>query len=107
MRRALLSLRPRERSRVGVPAGAGSRLTTKVLRLPIDLPMVIWIVDRPEKIAAIMPFRDETVHGGLVTIEDLRVVHYRGSTPAPGAGQPDGAFSDRGPDLEKRRCRNV
>ena len=63
--------------------GASSHLhTTKVLRLSIDLPMVIEIVDRPEKIAAIMPFLDETVHGGLVTIEDLRVVHYRGTRAA-------------------------
>lgn len=59
--------------------GASSRLhTTKVLRLSIDLPMVIEIVDSPEKIATLLPFLDETVHGGLVTLEDLRVIHYRG-----------------------------
>lgn len=65
--------------------GASSHLhTTKVLRLSIDLPMVIEIVDRPDRIAAILPFLDETVHGGLVTIEDVRVVHYRGKRPVDG-----------------------
>lgn len=62
--------------------GANSHLhTTKVLRLSIDLPMVIEIVDTPEKIALLMPFIDETVRGGLVTVEDLRVIHYRGTGP--------------------------
>ena len=64
--------------------GASSRLhTTKVLRLSIDLPMVIEIVDRPEKIATLLPFLDQTVRGGLVTLEDLRVIHYRGAEASP------------------------
>ena len=63
--------------------GANSRLhTTRLLRLSIDLPMVIEIVDRPEQIARLLPFVDDAVHGGLVTIEDLRVLHYRGSRRA-------------------------
>jgi PII-like signaling protein len=60
--------------------GASSHLhTTKVMRLSIDLPMVVEIVDRPDKIDALLPFIDEHVRGGLVTIEDLRVLHYRGA----------------------------
>lgn len=65
--------------------GASSHMhTTKVLRLSIDLPMVIEIVDRPEKIAALLPFLDETVHGGLVTLEDVRAIHYRGTLGSGG-----------------------
>ncbi len=81
-------LRARELGLAGATAmracmgfGANSHLhTTKLLRLSIDLPMVIEIVDLPEKIALILPFLDQNVHGGLVTIEDLRVLHYRGTT---------------------------
>ena len=59
--------------------GASSHLhTAKILRLSLDLPMVIEIVDRPENIGRLLPFLDQAVHGGLVTIEDVRVVHYRG-----------------------------
>ncbi len=66
--------------RASMGYGASSHLhTTKVLRLSIDLPMVIEIVDRPEKIESLLPFIDENVRGGLVTIEDLRVLHYRGT----------------------------
>jgi uncharacterized protein len=63
--------------------GASSHLhTAKILRLSLDLPMVIEIIDRPEQIARLLPFLDEAVHGGLVTIEDVRVVHYRGTRDA-------------------------
>ncbi len=62
--------------------GASSHLhTTKILRLSLDLPMVIEIVDRPEAIARILPFLDAAVHGGLVTVEEVKVVHYRGAGP--------------------------
>jgi len=62
--------------------GASSHLhTAKILRLSLDLPMVIEIVDRPEQLARLLPFLDAAVHGGLVTIEDLRVLHYRGKPP--------------------------
>jgi PII-like signaling protein len=43
--------------------------------------MVIEIVDRPEQLEKLLPFLDAAVHGGLVTIEDLRVLHYRGKPP--------------------------
>jgi PII-like signaling protein len=62
--------------------GASSHLhTAKILRLSLDLPMVIEIVDRREKLDALLPFLDACVHGGLVTMEDLRVLHYRGTKP--------------------------
>lgn len=66
--------------------GASSHLhTTKILRLSLDLPIVIEIVDRPDQIARILPFLDAAVHGGLVTVEEVKVVHYRGSGPTPAA----------------------
>jgi len=59
--------------------GATSHLhTAKILRLSMDLPVVIEIVDTPEKIAGFLPFLDEVVNDGLVTIEDVRIVKYHG-----------------------------
>jgi PII-like signaling protein len=65
--------------------GANSRLhTSKILRLSMDLPMVIEIVDTEEKINLILPELDEMVKEGLVTLEDVRVLKYRfDSSPPP------------------------
>lgn len=58
--------------------GAHSRLhTAKVLRLSEDLPIVIEIVDAKEKIDELMPFIDEAVSEGLVTLERVQVIKYR------------------------------
>lgn len=58
--------------------GAGSHLhTAKILRLSDDLPLVIEIVDREEKITAFLPVLESMLSGGLVTIEPVRVVYYR------------------------------
>ncbi len=63
--------------------GADSRIhTVKILRLSEDLPIVVDIVDAPEKIAAFVPLLREMVRGGLVTLQDVRVVVY-GSAHAP------------------------
>jgi hypothetical protein len=63
--------------------GASSRLhTAKILRLSLDLPMVIEIADRMENLERILPFLDEAVRGGVVTLEPVQVLHYRGSQPA-------------------------
>jgi uncharacterized protein len=51
--------------------------TAKILRLSEDLPMVIEIVDSLEKIEAFLPTLDTMVLEGLVTIEKVRVIHYR------------------------------
>jgi hypothetical protein len=67
--------------------GASSRLhTTKILRLSGDLPLVIEIVDSEEKIEAFLPVLDEMMDGGLVTLEPVRVLHYRGGRGAAEAG---------------------
>jgi len=60
--------------------GAESRIhTAKLLELSVDLPMVIEIVDTEENIDKLMPFIDETVKEGLVTLEKMRVIKYRHS----------------------------
>lgn len=58
--------------------GASSRLhTTHVLRLSDDLPMVIEIVDREERIRAFLPTLDGMVRDGMVTLERVEVLLYR------------------------------
>ena len=68
--------------------GANSRLhTAKVLRLSEDLPMVIEIVDRKEKIDELLPHIDAMVQEGLVTLERVQVIKYRAGT-AGGTSEP-------------------
>ncbi|RJQ45660.1 MAG: DUF190 domain-containing protein [Nitrospiraceae bacterium] len=58
--------------------GANSRIhTIKLLRLSEDLPVMIEIVDTEENIGRILPFLEETVQEGLITMENIRVVKYR------------------------------
>jgi len=57
--------------------GADSRIhTTKVQRLSEDLPIVIEIADTKERIETILPFLDEVVGEGLITIENIQVFKY-------------------------------
>src|SRR5512136_2078410 len=60
--------------------GAHSRMhTAKILRLSEDLPVVIEIVDAPEKIEAFVREQlDGMVQEGLVTVERAEVILYRG-----------------------------
>jgi PII-like signaling protein len=51
--------------------------TAKILQLSTDLPMVIEIVDEPQKIEAFLPVLDGMMGGGLVTMEKVQVIHYR------------------------------
>ena len=60
--------------------GAQSRIhSAKILRLSEDLPVVIELVDTEENLNKILPFLDETVKEGLVTMEKVRVIRYRHS----------------------------
>src|SRR5580693_4880930 len=59
--------------------GKSSRLhTAKILRLSMDLPLVIEIVDSEEKIQAFLPVLEKMMGGGLLTMEKVKVVQYRG-----------------------------
>lgn len=82
--------------------GKASRLhTAKILRLSMDLPLVIEIVDSEEMINQFLPVLDKMIGGGLVTLEKVRVLHYRS---APGSEAAKGAPATPAPeptDFEK------
>jgi len=64
--------------------GASSTVhTDKVLRLSLDLPIIIEVVETEEAIQAVLPDLDDMIGGGLITLERARVIMYR-----PGSGQP-------------------
>jgi PII-like signaling protein len=64
--------------------GKSSRLhTAKILRLSMDLPLVIEIVDAEDKINSFLPVLDEMMGGGLLTMEKVKVIDYRGKQPNP------------------------
>src|SRR5215467_8164009 len=52
--------------------GKSSRLhTAKILRLSMDLPLVIEIVDSEVKIQSFLPVLEQMIGGGLVTLEKV------------------------------------
>lgn len=62
--------------------GANSRIhTAKIVDLSSDLPIVVEIIDSEEYIAKIIPFLDEMVKEGLVTLDDIEVIKYGNKTP--------------------------
>jgi PII-like signaling protein len=63
------------------PMGYGktSRLhTAKILDLSTDLPLIIEIVDSEAAITAFLAVINQMITGGLVTMEKVKVLHYRG-----------------------------
>lgn len=66
--------------------GANSRLhTSRLLDISTDLPIVVEIVDAAEKIENMLPFLDESVQEGMITIESVRILKYRDHQPSPGS----------------------
>ena len=64
--------------------GANSRIhTAKIVDLSSDLPILIEIVDSEEYIAKLMPFLDEMVQEGMVTIDDIEIIKYGKKPPRP------------------------
>jgi hypothetical protein len=60
--------------------GASSRIhTTKILRLSEDLPILIEIVDKSERIESFLPKLDQMVAEGMITLEKVNVLAYRHS----------------------------
>ena len=58
--------------------GKASRLhTAKILRLSLDLPMVVEIVDSDEKIQSFLSVLQRMIGGGLLTLEKVKVIDYR------------------------------
>ena len=63
--------------------GADSRIhTAHILRLSEDLPIVIEVVDRDDRIQKVLPKLDEMVTEGLVCMADVDIVMYRHSEQA-------------------------
>ena len=60
--------------------GADSLIhTSKILRLSEDMPVIIEIIDTEDNINKILPFLDETIEGGLVTLEKATIIKYSSS----------------------------
>jgi len=64
--------------------GKSSRVhTSKIIRLSMDLPLVIEIVDSEQKINEFLPVLEGMIGGGLVTLEKVQVLHYRADERSP------------------------
>ena len=64
--------------------GAKSHLhTSRILRLSEDLPIVIEMVDTADNIDRVLPMLDPMVGDGMLTVEKVRVIAYRGSANEP------------------------
>ena len=64
--------------------GASSTMhTDKILRLSLDLPLIIEIVETEEAIQSILPDLEEMIGGGLITLERARVIMYRPANVQP------------------------
>lgn len=50
--------------------------TDKILRLSVDLPIIVEVVDSQEKLDAVMPKIDEMMSGGMITLEKATVIRY-------------------------------
>jgi len=62
--------------------GANSRIhTAKIVDLSSDLPILIEIIDSEEYIAKLLPFLDEMVQEGMVTIDDIEIIKYGNKPP--------------------------
>lgn len=63
----------------GLMGFGGSSLvhTAKILRLSEDLPLVVEIVDKPERIAAFLPHVERMVSEGMITRQKVRATFFR------------------------------
>ena len=50
--------------------------TAKILRLSVDLPLIIEIVDGEDKINQLLPALEQMIGSGLVTLEKVQVLQY-------------------------------
>lgn len=65
--------------------GASARVhTDRILRLSLDLPIIIEVVEDEERIQHVLPALDDMIGGGLVTLERVRVMVYRAADPPRG-----------------------
>ncbi len=65
--------------------GANAHLhTTRLLRLSEDLPILIEVVDEEPRLRELLPELDSLVGDGLITLERVEVLAYRGTPPVDG-----------------------
>jgi PII-like signaling protein len=63
--------------------GKSSRIhRAHILGLSEDLPEKIEIIDKPERIAELLPALEEMVSGGLVVVENVHIIRYQHSRKA-------------------------
>lgn len=62
--------------------GANRRIhSAKILDLSSDLPLLVEIIDSQEYIEKLLPYLEEMVQKGMVTIEDIEVIKYGNKPP--------------------------
>jgi hypothetical protein len=58
--------------------GASAKVhTDRILRLSMDLPIVVEVVDSEERFDEVQPELDRMIGGGLITLEKAHVILYR------------------------------
>ena len=66
--------------------GATSREHAKHgIRMSVDLPLVVQVIDEPDKITALAEVYSAMIGDGLITVEAVNVILYRGGV----TGGPD------------------
>jgi len=68
------------------PMGFGTHRRLHTDRFPdyaTDLPILVEVVGTPEEIVRLLPFLDEAVPEGLITIEGVKMLRLSGMTNAP------------------------
>jgi len=50
--------------------------TAGILKLSVDLPIVIEVVDNGARLESLLPEVDRMMRGGLITMEKVRVIRY-------------------------------
>ena len=81
--------------------------TARVLRLSEDLPILIELVDRADRVRAVLPRIEAMVREGLVTLERVEVIAYRDGNEGPGtpdAENPASAGFSGGSSGRTRTC---
>ncbi len=56
--------------------GASSRIHRKHLMTSSDLPVMVCIIDRAEKIGQFLPILERMVYEGMIAISDVEVIRY-------------------------------
>ncbi|ADQ14098.1 DUF190 domain-containing protein [Halanaerobium hydrogeniformans] len=80
-----LIMKFKEKGLAGATAIAGIEgfgLSTKIKsshiwELSEDLPIIVEVVDKAEKIEAVIPMVEEMVKDGLVTVEEIEIITYK------------------------------